>query len=277
MTDTSGMNIAQRILHVGGRNNAAGYVEFGSIQAVEALVRQVLRDLSPSDVPLLSDEAIYEMYSEPRSDAEMLEFGREVEAAVRKLFIAAPQPAPVQEPVNIEQIAAERYKVVPTHESMFYRWAVVAGDGSQQLYIGREIECQNMARKFAGAFLDGAYLATRQAQQPAPVQEPSHDVVAGAIFDFAGFLTSHKEMIEVGSCANASPMVERIKEWSGNRGLSLVNPDVFGWQMRAAQPSKAVKLSDDEISTIAIDNPPNVHIYARAIEQAVLKANGIEP
>lgn len=32
------MNIAQRILHVGGRNNAAGYVEFGSIQAVEALV-----------------------------------------------------------------------------------------------------------------------------------------------------------------------------------------------------------------------------------------------
>lgn len=42
---TAGMNIAQRILHVGGRNNAAGYVEFGSIQAVEALVRQVLRDM----------------------------------------------------------------------------------------------------------------------------------------------------------------------------------------------------------------------------------------
>jgi hypothetical protein len=42
---TAGMNIAQRILHVGGRDNEAGYVEFGSIQAVEALVRQVLRDL----------------------------------------------------------------------------------------------------------------------------------------------------------------------------------------------------------------------------------------
>lgn len=42
---TAGMSIAQRILHVGGRNNAAGYVEFGSIQAVEALVFQVLRDL----------------------------------------------------------------------------------------------------------------------------------------------------------------------------------------------------------------------------------------
>nr|WP_319566274.1 hypothetical protein [uncultured Rhodoferax sp.] len=44
-TPTTGMTIEQRILHVGGRNNEAGYVEFGSVQAVEALVRQVLRDL----------------------------------------------------------------------------------------------------------------------------------------------------------------------------------------------------------------------------------------
>lgn len=41
---TAGMTLAQRILHVGGRNNAAGYVEFGSTQAVDALVRQVLRE-----------------------------------------------------------------------------------------------------------------------------------------------------------------------------------------------------------------------------------------
>ena len=53
---TAGMNIAQRILHVGGRNNAAGYIEFGSIQAVEALVRQVLRDLpaDPATAPVLT-------------------------------------------------------------------------------------------------------------------------------------------------------------------------------------------------------------------------------
>lgn len=52
---TAGMNIAQRILHVGGRNNAAGYVEFGSIQAVEALIRQVLRDM-PATADALPDE-----------------------------------------------------------------------------------------------------------------------------------------------------------------------------------------------------------------------------
>ena len=78
-----------------------------------------------------------------------------------------------QEPVawqSIESMAAQRYRVVPSHESMFYRHAVVAGDGTQQLYIGREVECENMARKFAGAFLDGAYVAQNYA---APVaQQP---------------------------------------------------------------------------------------------------------
>lgn len=68
---------------------------------------------------------------------------------------------------SIEQMAVDRYKVVPSHESMFHCWAVVAGNGTQQLYIGREAECQNMARKFTGAFLDGAFVALAAAPRPA--------------------------------------------------------------------------------------------------------------
>lgn len=97
-------------------------------------------------------------------------------------YVAAPQPSPTTKPApqqeaqepteipeEIERMAADRYKVVPSHESMFHRWAVVAGTGTQQLYLGREVECQNMARKFAGAFLDGAFVAMqRTAPQPAP-------------------------------------------------------------------------------------------------------------
>lgn len=64
---------------------------------------------------------------------------------------------------DIDQIAADRFKVVP-HDGVYYRWAVIAGDGEQKLYIGREVECQNMARKFAGAFLDGAYIARQMAE-----------------------------------------------------------------------------------------------------------------
>ena len=69
------------------------------------------------------------------------------------------QAVQAEVPEAIEQMAHERYKVVPSHESMFHRWAVVAGNGTQQLYIGREVECLNLARKFTGAFLDGAFLA----------------------------------------------------------------------------------------------------------------------
>lgn len=42
---TAGMSMWERIKHVGGRENAATYIEFGSVQAVKALVAHVLRDL----------------------------------------------------------------------------------------------------------------------------------------------------------------------------------------------------------------------------------------
>lgn len=82
-----------------------------------------------------------------------------------------PTPAPqAAVPEVIEQMAVDRYKVVPSHESMFHRWAVVAGNGTQQLYIGREVECLNMARKFAGAFLDGAFVAMQNATPAHPAE-----------------------------------------------------------------------------------------------------------
>lgn len=76
---------------------------------------------------------------------------------------------------KMDAVALGRYKVVSSDQSMFYRFAVVAGDGAQQLYIGREVDCQNMARKFAGAFLDGAFayhsMTAAPTAQPAPQQE----------------------------------------------------------------------------------------------------------
>ena len=94
---------------------------------------------------------------------------------LRKQAVQAAVQAEV--PEAIEQMAVERYKVVPSHESMFHRWAVVAGNGTQQLYIGREVECLNMARKFTGAFLDGAFLAM---QNTAPAH-PAEGVPAQAV------------------------------------------------------------------------------------------------
>lgn len=73
---------------------------------------------------------------------------------------------------QMDAMALARYKVVPSTSSMFWSHAVVAGDGAQQLYVGREVECQNMVRKFAGAFLDGAFafhsIAAAPTAQAAP-------------------------------------------------------------------------------------------------------------
>jgi hypothetical protein len=103
-----------------------------------------------------------------KADAAKAEFDQLVQDTINA---ALAEQTAQQEPVagcdSIEAIAAARYKVVPSHDSMFYRHAVVAGNGTQQLYIGREVECENMARKFAGAFLDGAFVMQSRTSQSA--------------------------------------------------------------------------------------------------------------
>lgn len=87
--------------------------------------------------------------------------------------VAVPSEFPHEQ---MDAMALARYKVVPSTSSMIWSHAVVAVDGAQQLYVGREVECQNMVRKFAGAFLDGAFafhsIAAAPTVQAAPRQEP---------------------------------------------------------------------------------------------------------
>jgi len=123
---TAGMTLAQRILHVGGRNNAAGYVEFGSTQAVEALVRQVLRDMSAPTTQASPQPAVQQGDASPTM------------------------------PKNIEMMATNRYRPVP---SGVLAYKVVGGDGNRSLFSGTKGECQIVARKLTEAFLDGAHVA----------------------------------------------------------------------------------------------------------------------
>jgi len=88
--------------------------------------------------------------------------------------VAGPSEFPHE---KMDAVALGRYKAVSSDQSMFYRFAVVAGDGAQQLYIGREVDCLNMARKFAGAFLDGAF--AYHSMTAAPTTQPAPAAVAG--------------------------------------------------------------------------------------------------
>ena len=57
-----------------------------------------------------------------------------------------------------------------------------------------------------------------------------HAVIAGALFDFMGWLTSRKERIVLSSADNASPAVEVITEFAKMRSLSLDDARVTDWQ-----------------------------------------------
>lgn len=88
---------------------------------------------------------------------------------------AAPA-APAQEPQQLsdehdhetfDAIAAARYRVVPTN-SGFWGYAVVVGDSTAHVYKGHKRDCELVARRMAGAFLDGAYLASQRTPATAP-------------------------------------------------------------------------------------------------------------
>lgn len=88
---------------------------------------------------------------------------------------------------QMDAMALDRYKVVPSNASMLWSHAVVAGDGAQQLYVGREVECQNMARKFAGAFLDGAFAFHSMAAAPTAQAAPALEAPAAPVSEREAF------------------------------------------------------------------------------------------
>lgn len=80
-----------------------------------------------------------------------------------------------------------------------------------------------------------------EAQQPTAQDEQEANglppIVAGAIFDFAGFMTTRSEVIEVGSTAEAGPVADLVKEWAESRDLELADAAVLSWQLHITRAS----------------------------------------
>ena len=60
----------------------------------------------------------------------------------------------------------------------------------------------------------------------------AHNQIAGAIFDFAAFLTCQKEPLLTGATCESSAIIARIEHWAKERGLLLDEPDVLKWNER---------------------------------------------
>lgn len=56
-----------------------------------------------------------------------------------------------------------------------------------------------------------------------------HRIVAGAIYDFAGFLTVQKEELNLGSMHDCGPLFDALTRWAENRNLYVPNADSQNW------------------------------------------------
>ena len=82
-----------------------------------------------------------------------------------------------------------------------------------------------------------------------PDQEPvAHDVIAGALFDFMGWLTSRPKRIMLSSADDASPAVDAIRDFAKMRDLSLDDAKVQDWN---TTPPKRKPLTDEEMQLMA--------------------------
>jgi len=83
---------------------------------------------------------------------------------------------------------------------------------------------------------------------------PQQAIIAGALFDFMGWLTSRKERLVLSSADEASPAVDAIRDFAKMRGLSLDDAKVQDWQKTLAQP---------EHEPVAFYHPRNGFYWAK--------------
>lgn len=81
-------------------------------------------------------------------------------------------------------------------------------------------------------------------------QEQVEQVIGGALFDFAAWLTTLPEAVTLGAEHEAPPAVELLTRWAAERGLSLDHPDVGGWQRRAWSPRVALAVGQDMLNEV---------------------------
>lgn len=76
---------------------------------------------------------------------------------------------------SMDTIALARYHVGPSGSGTLHRYAVRAGDGECELYRGSKSDCEHVARKLAGAFLNGGLTAIEL--YAGPIAQPADRLV----------------------------------------------------------------------------------------------------
>ena len=87
------------------------------------------------------------------------------------------------------------------------------------------------------------------------LRETQQAIIAGALFDFMGWLTSRKERLVLSGANEAGPAVEAITAFSKMRGLSLDDARVQDWHTTppAAQRQGVGLTDEDKLTAVWTD------------------------
>jgi len=58
------------------------------------------------------------------------------------------------------------------------------------------------------------------------------DIVAGALFDFCGRLSTMARTLKVGSSEDPSELLAILRKWAEQRGLDINHADVQDWEKK---------------------------------------------
>jgi hypothetical protein len=120
------------------------------------------------------------------------------------------------------------------------------------------------------------YAAVREIER---LRETQQAIIAGALFDFMGWLTSRKERLVLSSADEASPAVEAIAEFARMRNLSLDDAKVKDWHTHPPQRTW-VGLTDEDAEEVwqsvqTRDFHDCVQPFAQAIEAKLKDKNHV--
>lgn len=103
---------------------------------------------------------------------------------------------------SMDAIALARYHVGPSGPGTLHRYAVRAGDGECELYRGSKSDCEHVARKLAGAFLNGGLTAIEL--YAAPIAQTPADGLVEALRDARELIAQSN--CDTGVCCCGSPV-----------------------------------------------------------------------
>jgi hypothetical protein len=180
-----------------------------------------------------------------------------------ELVLAATVPAPVQagEPVQMGWLI-EHDGSLPGQPKGQVSWLFVQdqfhGFGAKELSYTRDANLAlRFARKEDAEAVMNMYIGPQRpdwytklfsvtehmwpeprlsALPPMAAQESAsfHALIAGALFDFLGYLTTRDETLKLGSCEHATPAVDALAAWAETRNLDLDEPAIKDWNKAVA-------------------------------------------